>query len=76
MDGEVLQPVPAARLLGVQITKDLTQHYYINDMNNSLLSQLDTRFRGFRLQIDHEGETETTWLWDYVKTGFWSHILG
>ena len=49
LNGEVLQPVPAARLLGVQITKDLTQHYYINDMDNSLLSQLETRYRGFRL---------------------------
>ena len=47
---EVIQPVDAARLLGVQITKDLTQNYYINDMEGeNLMSQVEQRFRAFGL---------------------------
>ena len=50
LNNEVIQPVDAARLLGIQITKDLSQNYYINDMQGeNLLSQVESRFKAFNL---------------------------
>ena len=49
LNNEVIQPVEAASLLGIQITKDWSQNYYISEMRENHVSQVEQRFRGFRL---------------------------
>ena len=49
LNNEVIQPVEAVSLLGIQITKDWSQNYYISEMRENHVSQVEQRFRGFRL---------------------------
>ena len=45
LNNEEIQSTNSARLLGLQVHKDLTQNYYINEMQDSLMRQVETRFR-------------------------------
>ena len=48
LNNEEIQSTNSARLLGLQVHKDLTQNYYINEMQDSLMRQVETRFRALK----------------------------
>ena len=49
LNNEVIHPENAARLLGLYVTRDMTHHYFLNEMENNLLSQVRSRFNAFKL---------------------------